>query len=1274
MRLLLVDDHEVVRRGVRSLLFERTDYEVCGEAVDGHDAVEKARDLKPDVVVMDVSMPRLNGLEATRLIRSALPACEVVVLSQHDSPEMVRQALKAGARAYVVKSSVSKDLFTALSRVARHEIFVPASISSVATTSSPLDVQEILQRSAAFERALHASEKLYRTTFELAAVGVSHVAPSGRWLRVNRKLCDIVGYTESELLNTTFQEMTHPDDLPADLAETEKLIQGTLDTFSMEKRYIRKDKSLVWVNLTVSCARDADGKLKHFISVVEDISERKRVEEALRDSQAQLTLALESSRTAMFDWDPATRRGTWNPQLAVIYGFNPQGKYITADEWNGLFHPEDSVRLAREYDQIFRDPTQDSFKFEFRMIRPDGEVRWILSHGHIVRDASGTAVRMIGTHADITETKQVAEVLHQRQAELSEAQRLAKVGSWHWTPKTNSATWSPEINRILGRDPDAPAFNHSSADKVFSPESWTQLQAAIDDALKNGTSHSLELELIRSDGEKRFVILKAEAQRDSHGAIVALHGTLQDITDRKHAEKSRSLLAAIVDSSDDAIISKNLDGTITSWNQSAERMFGYSASEAVGRPITLIIPLDRREEEVEIISRLRRGERIDHFETVRRRKDGTLLELSLTVSPLKDAESRVIGASKVARDISTRKSTERALATGTKQQKALFHLADELHRAVSRDQVYNAAFDALFSALGCDRASILLLDDSDGMRFVSWRGLSDGYRAAVEGHSAWKSGEPNPQPICIPDIDSTNLEESLTATIKKEGIGALAFIPLVSNGKLIGKFMTYFNAPHGFSHDEIELNLTIARQLAFAIDRMRNEQALRRSEALLAAEATALAKLNECSSRLWHVRSLHEGLDEMLAAIIELLGADKGNIQLLDPQRGVLTIVAQRGFDPKVLEFFREVAAGDDCACGRALRERNRIIIKDVETDPAYKPYLEPARAAGYRGVTSIPLVAGDGSPLGILSTHFAFPHEPMSPELRALDLYASHAADFIQRCKIEEALQQSEARFRTLSETLDAEVRARTRELEEKNADLLRQSQQVRELSQHLLRTQDEERRHIARELHDSAGQTLTVLGLNVAQIVNQAGPIAPALAKGLEEVQDLVQQVHGEIRTTSYLLHPPLLDEAGLSSALNWYVQGLSERSGLAISLDLAEDFGRLPGGVELVIFRVVQECLTNVHRHSGSKTASIRLCHDAKRIFLEVRDQGSGLPPDRLADVQRNGSGVGIRGMQERLRQLGGEMKIDSDGSGTCVRATIPMPKETRSADVEPFEAAV
>jgi signal transduction histidine kinase len=207
-------------------------------------------------------------------------------------------------------------------------------------------------------------------------------------------------------------------------------------------------------------------------------------------------------------------------------------------------------------------------------------------------------------------------------------------------------------------------------------------------------------------------------------------------------------------------------------------------------------------------------------------------------------------------------------------------------------------------------------------------------------------------------------------------------------------------------------------------------------------------------------------------------------------------------------------------------------------------------------------------------------------------------------------------------------------------------------------LESQDVERRHIARELHDSAGQTLAALGMQLARISEDAKKNPDQLSKSIEDAEGLVQHLTHEIRTTSYLLHPPMLDEVGISSALEWYLQGLTERSGLQIDLKVSENFGRLPSEMELLIFRLVQESLTNIHRHSGSKTALIRLEREENNVHVEVEDQGKGMSPERLAEIQSQGTGVGIRGMQERVRHFRGDLVIESNGSGTKIYATLPL----------------
>jgi PAS domain S-box-containing protein len=424
---------------------------------------------------------------------------------------------------------------------------------------------------------------------------------------------------------------------------------------------------------------------------------------------------------------------------------------------------------------------------------------------------------------------------------------------------------------------------------------WTETHPEItleDDIHKLLATHEALAECILKDPEARDTL--SQSLLDELPAL------------RLKADKAIGLLAAIVDSSEDAIVSKTLEGVITSWNASAERLFGYTASEAVGQHISLLIPVNRKDEEIVIIDRIKRGERIEHFDTVRVRKDKTPFDISLTISPVRDGSGKIIGASKIARDITQRKRTE-----------------------------------------------------------------------------------------------------------------------------------------------------------------------------------------------------------------------------------------------------------------------------------------LE---------------------------------------------------------------LRESEERYRMLADALDTQVQLRTRELERRNSEL-------RDLSGRLMESQDVERRHIARELHDSAGQTLAALGMSLAELTEKANG-NPTFTKSVRSAEELVQHLSKEIRTTSYLLHPPMLDETGIPSALSWYVQGLEERSGLKIGLRIPDNFGRIPSEIELLIFRLVQECLTNIHRHSGSKTAQIEIVREGENVHVAVQDQGAGMSQQRLAEIQSHGTGVGIRGMRERVSQCDGDLVIESDSSGTRIYASIPL----------------
>ena len=256
---------------------------------------------------------------------------------------------------------------------------------------------------------------------------------------------------------------------------------------------------------------------------------------------------------------------------------------------------------------------------------------------------------------------------------------------------------------------------------------------------------------------------------------------------------------------------------------------------------------------------------------------------------------------------------------------------------------------------------------------------------------------------------------------------------------------------------------------------------------------------------------------------------------------------------------------------------------------------------------------------------------------------------DITERMRAEGALRQS-------NEELGKQIAERI-----KAERMLQQSEEsLRRLSLSLLRSQDEERRRIGRDLHDSVGQYLAALKMNLDALTSNFDLGNGEAGEVLRQCTELAAESIKEVRTISYLLYPPMLEESGLESAIQWYLDGFSKRSGIQISFDADADFGRLSRDAELAIFRVLQESLTNVHRHSGSTTAKVALRIVEGQVVLDVADAGKGIPTETLEEARRDSFGalgVGLRGMKERMRQLGGDLELTSSPAGTTLTAKLP-----------------
>ena len=395
----------------------------------------------------------------------------------------------------------------------------------------------------------------------------------------------------------------------------------------------------------------------------------------------------------------------------------------------------------------------------------------------------------------------------------------------------------------------------------------------------------------------------------------------------------------------------------------------------------------------------------------------------------------------------------------------------------------------------------------------------------------------------------------------------------------------------------------------------------------------ALKTLSECNQAIVRAREESELLDGVCRILVEEGGYRLAWVGYAEQDEAkTVRPVSSAGSASGYLDTAKITWAETDRGrgpTGRAIRTGQPSIARDTQEDTDFAPWREEARRRGYASSIALPLIL-DGRTLG------------------ALMLYSQST----------EAFDEQEVRLLTeLAHDLAYGIQAlRTR------AERQRAEEELRKLSAMLLHSQDEERRRIARELHDSTGQHLAALAMDLAAFQESAGALAPEAQAILAESLELVSRSSQEIRNFSYLLHPPVLDDFGLASALRWYVKGFAERSGIEVHLELPRELRRLPRDAETALFRVVQECLSNIHRHSGSSTAQIRIWEESHQLSLEVEDQGGGIvaePQEEGAEMMR--VGVGVTGMRERMRQLGGQLEIRSHPRGTTVRASVPLLEE-------------
>ena len=659
-------------------------------------------------------------------------------------------------------------------------------------------------------------------------------------------------------------------------------------------------------------------------------------------------------------------------------------------------------------------------------------------------------------------------------------------------------------------------------------------------------------------------------------------------TDLTRAEEIRLRYAAIVESTDDAIIAKTLDGVITAWNAAAERPFGYTEHEAIGQPITMIIPPELFDQERDILRRLAAGERVEHFETVRVTSTGARIDVSLTISPLRDEADRIVGCSTIARDITkTRQAqaalrhSEQRLAREVAAAKTLQSISTRLISESTPESLYAQILVAAMELMASDAASVqMLAADHASLRLLAWKNFhpdSAAFWQRVEagaGSTCSQALRDNAR-VVVADVEAS---EFMAGTLdlqeyRRSGIRAVQSTPLRSRtGRPLGMLSTHWGTPHTPTDEDFTFFDVLARQAADLIERSLAEEALRESEErfrLIANTAPVMIWMSGFEKQITYFNQTW--LDYTGVPLDAVLGQQRTHV--LHPDDAELSgAVYMKAFEQR-----------------EAFQIEHRLRRHDGE----------------YRWVVTagVPRYDRDGSFAGYIGT----------------------TVDLTEQKLAEEALST---------------------------------------VSQKLIEAHEEESTRIARELHDDVNQRLAMVSARLGHLT-QSVPVSDDLMQEISDIRQEIVALASDMQALSHNLHPSKLDLLGLEAAAAGFCEEMSKRHGVSIGVHVENIPATLPREISLCFYRVLQEALRNVVKHSGAGHVDVFLNGHISTISLTVKDSGAGFDPHEAI----RGPGLGLTSMKERLKIIGGQLFIHSNrGRGTSISAVAPLSVPTRSAAAE------